>query len=131
MILSPGRIDVSRTLSALRLFAELGYVEEPQAGTALGADSGRELLNEGPTVFTEYVEDNVEHENDIRRGLCWLLNQPNDVLADILEKARMPFPRRDITQRRRYLESLWDAAFASWRVARLDPHDHEVVGLPS
>ncbi len=130
MILSPGPIDVSRVLSALRLHAELGYAETPATG-APGAGQVAELLAEGPTVFTEYVADNADREDEIRRGLCWLLNQPDDVLGDILAKGRMPFPSRDVSERRRYLETLWDAAFGSWQVDAIDAEDYQVTGLPS
>lgn len=130
MILSPGPIDVSRVLSALRLFAELSYLEPPTVAAAESAHA-HELLAEGPVVFTEYVADNADAEDEIRRGLCWLLNQPDEVLGGVLDKARMPFPSRDVTERRRYLETLWDAAFASWEVAEIDPDVNPVTGLPS
>lgn len=131
MILSPGPIDVAPVLSALRMFAELGYIDTPSAGAALGPGHAAELLDEGPRVFTEYVADNADREDEVRRGLCWLLNQPDDVLGEILAKARMPFPSGAVTERRRYLETLWDAAFAAWQVEGLDPDDYQVSGLPS
>lgn len=130
MILSPGPIDVSRVLSALRMFAELGYLQVPPTESVFESDHSRELLTEGAAVFVAYVEDDAEHENDIRRGLCWLLNQPDEVLEPVLVAARMPFPVRDIAARRCYLETLWDAAFASWQVLDDTLADHPVNGLP-
>lgn len=130
MILPPRPIDVSRVLGALRMLVDLGYLEVPSGEDVFEFGRSREALDQSRMVFVEYVEDNADREGDLRYGLGWLLNQPDDVLEPLLVAARMPFPTRDIAARRRHLEGLWDAAFASWRTSADAVADAVVEGLP-
>lgn len=130
MILTHEPIDVSIILGALEQFAEFSSLQLPPGASIFETEKGRTLIEDGTIVFADFVLDAPDQENTIRRALSWLLNQTDEVLADMLRRGHMPFPTQDINQRRRYLEMLWNRTFSSWRVDGFDPKSYEVVGIP-
>jgi hypothetical protein len=128
MILSYGKIDLSFVLNGLRHLVEVGDL--PYGQSPFDSEEGLSTMKEGLAIFNDYVQDNEDREDMIRRGLCWLLNQDDETLIEYLLKGRMPFPNKDAEQHRRYLEMIWENTFASWRVENFDSDEYDVLGIP-
>lgn len=75
------------------------------------------------------LAQHVERENEVRRALCWLLNQDDPVLDDLLAQVSEVLARLDVGEQRGFLELVWARLFADWRAEGFDPADYEVVGL--
>lgn len=58
--------------------------------------------------------------------MAWVLNLPPERLQHVVRSLRMPFPRLEPTDVRRFLELLWQRAWADWRVKGFEPDEYEV-----
>lgn len=80
-------------------------------------------------TVAEGLAQQLERENEVRRALCWLLNQDDLVLDDLLARASEALARLDVGGQRGFLESLWDRLFADWLVEGFTMTDYDVSGL--
>lgn len=125
MILDRSRpIDVSVILSVMSVYAELSYVDQPVGISAFEHPKAMDAIDDAAAGFRETVDDNVEHEDEIRRGLCWLLHQDDEVLQSIYRTGQQNLPLASplMSDQRRLLDMLWVSGFADWR-----PKDYDAT----
>lgn len=131
VILDDEPIQVGPLLQQLRTNVHLMYVDLPAGASPFDDPGGANAIETSVNELLGVVEDSRERENEFRRSLAWLLNQSDEALADLLERGSMAFPSRDIADRRRFLEMVWERIFASWRFEPDESgDDREVLGLP-
>ena len=129
MILGFEAIHLEPLLAGLRKQADLAVL--PGGVDPFSHDAGRLAIAEAVTNFRAHVEDHADREPELRRGLAWLLNQPDDTLVRLRSGAGLPFPTPDPAPQRRYYEALWEGVFARWRIEDAFPPDElDVAGLP-
>ena len=131
MILDPtDPIDLSWFFGVQRLSAELMYLDLPTGVSAFDHPTALEAIDRAGRDFPEAVADRVDREDEIRRGLCWLLHQPDEVLARIHRTgAHLVLASPSMVDQRRFLELLWGRTFADWRSKPLDPDLYGVLDL--
>lgn len=130
MILGFDPIDLSGLLAALRMQVELSGLHLAPDVDVFGDERGRSAVDEAVASVASYVEDNIEQESQIRRALCWLINQPDQVLEDVFHRGRVAFDNPDPVQHRRYYIAIWERTFASAVIQDAYPENtYELLGL--
>lgn len=130
MILSFEPIDMKALADAISVLVEVGEIRSSSDLSPFDEESSRAILTEAEEIFRQYIEDNAERENAVRRALAWALNLEDEELLALTLRIRMPFPNTAISDRRRFLESLWQATFDNWQIRGFKPHDYNVEGMP-
>ena len=131
MILSLDPIDLKALTRSLNILIELREIQLPPNETPFEYEPSRTVLGEAVETFRQYIEDNEEREHAVRRALAWTLNLNDQDLLALTLRIQMPFPNMVISDRRRFLEALWQSAFSNWQVKDFDPDDYDIEGMPS
>ncbi len=129
MVLSCGAIDFSALRGAFSTMVDLDVMYVPAGKSPFEIVHLRQTIEQEVESFHDYVEDNEDRENEMRRALGWILNLKDDALLDLTKRLRMPYPNEDAAQRRRVLEMFWTRTFADWMVDEVHPEDFVLVGL--
>ncbi|NJO60872.1 MAG: hypothetical protein HC836_22240 [Richelia sp. RM2_1_2] len=116
--------------SALKILVEVREIQLPPNEAPFEYEPSRTVLGEAVETFGQYIEDNDERENAVRRALAWTLNLNDRDLLALTLRIQMPFPNTVISDRRRFLEDLWQSAFSNWQVKDFDPDDYDIEGMP-
>lgn len=130
MILSLEPIDLKALTRALDVLIEVREIQLPPNQTPFEYEPSRSVLVEAVEIFTQYIKDNDERENDVRRSLAWTLNLNDEDLLALTLRIQMPFPNIIISDRRRFLQVLWQSAFSNWQVKDFAPDDYDIEGMP-
>lgn len=126
MILGFDPIDLPPLRGALEILADLDELSDRNAADPFTDPVTAPAIANAVWRFRTYVSDNAERETPVRRGLAYLLNLDDDRLLATTTGWPMRM-RLDAALRRRFLEMLWDATFASWRVDDFVLDDYEVI----
>jgi len=127
MILDIAPIPLSRLSNAIRMLAELDSILDRRAEVDIFVDSVTASdIADAVHAFTQYVEDRAELEDDIRRALAYVLNLDDEALVAITTPMHIRMRQR-ASDRRRFLEMLWEATFSSWKVRNFDPTEYELA----
>ncbi len=114
MILRPhDTIDLDALGTAVLAFADLQYLDLP-AGATL-EEAAPDQFAYAVASFGRHIYDNVDREEEVRRGLGYALNLPDDRFAELVRALRVPYPRFDPAGVRRLFRALWDRWFAPWQ----------------
>jgi len=112
---------------AIEVLAELDAIPDMPAEVDIFRDrNGASHIADAVQAFTEWVEDRAELEKDIRRALAYVLNLDDEALVAVTSSMHLRMRAR-ASDRRRFLEMLWEATFASWKVKDFDPTEYELA----
>lgn len=103
-------------------FVELRYLEAESIFEPKNTDALEEAIQD----FINHLRDYEDREAEIRKAMCWVLNLPPEKFKDVVYELRIPFPRFDPDEIRRYLELLWERAFSNWKVEEFDIDEYEI-----
>ena len=122
----PIRLD--RLALACMSFVDLQYVRLAPDGSLFDA-AGDEAREEAVINFLTYLEDDEEEDvAEVRRTLAWLLNLSPERFGDVVYRLRIPYPRFDPADIRRFLELLWTRAWGGdWQIPSFDPDVYKLV----
>ncbi|MBN1204064.1 MAG: hypothetical protein JXB05_03960 [Myxococcaceae bacterium] len=120
---NPIRLDL--LARAWTSFVDMNYVQLPPEASMFDPDR-IERLEEAAHDFLGHLRDNNDDENEIRRAMGWVLNLPPERFYHVIHALRIPYPHHEPTEVRRFLELLWQRAWADWRVKGFDPDEYEL-----
>jgi hypothetical protein len=107
-------------------FVELNYLElGPEQ--SLYDEAFAEARERAIHDFQTFLNDECEHEHEVRRALLYLLNLDRPRFEQRLDKINMPFPRWAPDDAHRFLVELWQRTWGSWRIESFDPDGFEVT----
>lgn len=132
MILDSTRpVDLSEFLHVQSLAVELMYIDLPAGRSAFEHPKALRAFDDAAADFPVNVDDRVEHEDEIRRGLGWILNLDEHQFDRLLRRRLdLVLASRLVSDHRRHFELLWESAFNDWRSKPHDPRFYEVLDLP-
>jgi hypothetical protein len=107
-------------------FVELRYLEiEPDQSLydEAFADARERAIHD----FQSFLEDEPEHEHEVRRALLYLLNLDRPRFEQRLRELRLSFSRWAPDDAHRFLVELWQQTWGSWRIESFDPDGFEVT----
>ena len=111
--------------SAWTSFIELNYLDLLENESLFDPERA-DILNQRVQDFIQYVSDNNDREEEIRRAMAWVLNLPPEQFQKVVYNLRIPFPRFDVGDIRRFLELLWDQTFCNWKIEGFKASDYEI-----
>lgn len=130
----PSALDQPPDLESLNQLLASGYhlmsLDLPAGTSVFDSPRGQQAIELSLDSVLNRLYDYSEEEAQIRQALRWMLHQEDESLARLLEQAEMIFPGPNIAERRRYLDLIWDRAFADWRIPEPWREDYDVVGIP-
>ncbi|HEY9607019.1 MAG TPA: hypothetical protein V6C85_35755 [Allocoleopsis sp.] len=111
--------------SAWTSFIELKYLDLSENESLFDAKHTN-ALNQAVHDFIQHVSDNNDREEEIRRAMAWVLNLSPAQFESVVRNLRIPFPRFNIDDIRRFLELLWEQTWCNWKIEGFEATDYEI-----
>lgn len=122
----PVRLD--RLAHAMTAFVDLNYLRLPDDGS-LFDEAWTAEREDALSSFVSYLDDDEDDDaEEVERALAWVLNLPGERFVDTVRRLKVPYPRFDPTDIRRFLELLRArSAGDDWRVDGFAPDAYRLV----